>query len=357
MKKVLLATTALVLTAGFASAEVTFSGKADVGVSKSGSTAAVAAPTGADLTAATTAQTEAQTAYNTAYAAYVASATAANLAALEKAADTLKAANDKVTGTDATKAGDDFVIFTGVDLDIEVSATADSGAKFSTSFDLGGGSTADYDDDYALDAQDYASPVPTIKIEFGDYTVEIENDGIDNIYDDDWDAQDVQISGSMSGASFKIATDVDDSDDGTSYELGYTLDTLSLTLTGSTTGAGADKKDGANELAISYGIAGATVTASVDKAGDDQTNELGVSYETNGFTVGVTAVDPAGSEGLGDDWDISLGYAANGITANFATDEESEWDANATYDLGGGVSAYLGTNKSEFTVVGMRFTF
>ena len=46
MKRILLTTTSLVLAAGVAQAEVTFSGKAEAGVSRVSSTAAVTAVTG-----------------------------------------------------------------------------------------------------------------------------------------------------------------------------------------------------------------------------------------------------------------------------------------------------------------------
>ena len=46
MKNILLATTALVMTAGFASAEVTFSGTAEGGVTRAAPTAAVTAKAG-----------------------------------------------------------------------------------------------------------------------------------------------------------------------------------------------------------------------------------------------------------------------------------------------------------------------
>ena len=49
MKKVLLTTTALVLTAGVASAEITFSGKGEAGFYRTAPTAAVTAAAGRDV--------------------------------------------------------------------------------------------------------------------------------------------------------------------------------------------------------------------------------------------------------------------------------------------------------------------
>ena len=103
MKKVLFATTALVLTAGVASAEVTFSGSAGAGVAK-------------------------------------------------------------------TK-GTDMEVWSGIGLDVAASATTDSGMTVSVAEDFGGGSLADYDDDYAIEPQTSDLDTPTIVVSMGATTI------------------------------------------------------------------------------------------------------------------------------------------------------------------------------------------
>ena len=53
----------------------------------------------------------------------------------------------------------------------------------------------------------------------------------------------------------------------------------------------------------------------------------------------------------------SASYSAGGLSVNYATDEESAWDVNASYALGGGATAFVGSNSTEFSVGGVEFTF
>jgi outer membrane protein OmpU len=223
MKKVLLATTALVMTTGYAAAEVSFSGKASAGISSS-STAAVAAVTGiqpttlqstAGATASaagvitagaatamvvgTTASTDAEklAARNAVAAAEAALGNATTALARHDAAADLADAQANlavILGSDAVAATDTSEVFSGIDLNVSASVTTDNGLTITVADDFGGGMIADYDDDYAVEAQTSDLDTPGITISGGGLSLTVDNQAIDDRYDD-----------SQNGALIKIA--------------------------------------------------------------------------------------------------------------------------------------------------------
>ena len=61
------------------------------------------------------------------------------------------------------------------------------------------------------------------------------------------------------------------------------------------------------------------------------------------------------------EWDLGLGYTANGITlgANYGDQDtgDATWDVSAAYDLGGGLTVKAMTNESEAYYVGLAMSF
>jgi outer membrane protein OmpU len=309
MKNVLFATTALVLTAGVASAEVTFSGAAGAGVSQT---------KGADMT-----------------------------------------------------------VWSGIDLDVAASATTDSGMTVSVAEDFGGGSLADYNDDYAIEAQTSDFDTPTITIAMGATTVTLEEEAIDDLYSDAQQG-DIGVSTSfgdatvaltldtrsdetdcvLSAANAALATAPDcDATTGTvtddaqySYSLGYTMSGVSVSLTGTDSD---DNGNAAMKVGASYAMGNITVGVTSDdkgQNGNDRVNELTASYVAGPATISVAAADD-------DSWSASVAYTAGAVSVNFGTDNNEEWDANVAYDLGGGVSLKAATNHAEYVAAGINFTF
>ena len=115
MKNILLTTAALVMTAGVASAEVTFSGAAGAGVSSTGAS--------------------------------------------------------------------DTEVWSGIDLNVNASVTTDNGMTISVGEDFGGGSLADWDDDYAIEAQGSDFDTPTITITSGSTSISLEAQAQDDLYE------------------------------------------------------------------------------------------------------------------------------------------------------------------------------
>ena len=148
MKKVLLTTTALVMTAGVAAAEVSFSGEAGI--------------------------------------AFV----------------------DDNGASDATRTG--MFVASHYDLNVAVSATAANGLSMSAGFDMGSGEKIDYDDDDALEVQGAAVGNADVAVSYNGWTLTVDQNGIDNLFDDT-QQEDMSIAGSVGGVSIAVATDLENS--------------------------------------------------------------------------------------------------------------------------------------------------
>ena len=276
MKKVLLATSALTLSAGFASADVSMSGTGGAGVFGAN---------GADLS-----------------------------------------------------------VYSGVDLGFSLSGASDTGMTFSASLDMGGGQTLDVGD-FELDTQDMGTDDNTsVTIGVAGVTIELSQDGIDDLYDDDI-AGDIGISGAMGDLTYSVVTGLEDADP-TSLSIGYSAGAISGSV------ATSDEGD-ASTVSVSYAMGDITVSveADTDRTGAD-TNTTTLSYAmSDGMTISVEE-----SEGVVE---ASVAYSSGaisvGVTADDATTES--WEATMAYDLGGGATFNLGTNQDETTFAGVGFSF
>ena len=282
MKNILLATTALVMTAGFASAEITFSGKAEVGSvqTAAGSTSGIA--NGANV---------------------------------------------------------DATIYTGYDLNITGSTTTDTGIGMSLTFDLGGGEFAGIADK-DMDSQDMATDATaSMGITVGGLSIEIENDGVDNLYDDGLDGHDIGVKGAAGDLTFGVTIETDDdaSQAKQSYSLGYTMGDIGVSISGD---------DDDNSFAkVSYTMGDIVVYASVD----NDVNTFGGSVTNGNVTLAASGKD-------NDDWDASVSYTAGLATFNVSNDESDAWEADLSYNLGG-ATAFVAADSNDTVIAGVNFSF
>ena len=330
MKKVLLTTTALVMTAGVAAAEVSFSGTAQVAITddngKNNTTGAASAGT-----VGTGVQ------------------------------------NGTLNGVETG-----YVLTTGYDFNINMSAATDNGMTMSTGFDMGAGALVDYDDDDRVEAQSAAIGTPELAIGYMGYTISAQQNGIDNLYDDDFVAQDVMIAGSLGGISFSAASDLEDNS--SSMKLAYTMGDLTATYTqtnkegnNAAANAGTAGHDAAQKIALSYKMGDLTITASSDDKGvsttNDNENKVGFSYKMDAITVSYTSIDPEETgKGMGDEWDAKIAYSAGAMSASYAVDEADATTLIGTYDLGGGATVFVASHDKantadDMTTMGINFKF
>jgi outer membrane protein OmpU len=301
MKRILLTTTSLVLAAGVAQADVSFSGTAGV------------------------------------------------------------AMIDDNGASDATRV--DMFFESYYDFDIAASAESDNGVSVSVGFDMGAGNKIDYNDDDVLEAQGNSIGDADVTIGYAGWTLAVDQAGIDNLFDDDYGSQDVQLSGTIAGWSVAMTSDQEGST--SSYSLSGNVGGVALTLTGTdVVAAGGD----ASKIAASYAMGnGLTLSASVqDEDGEaEDEGKIGFSYAMDAITVGYTAIKPggvAGSDSYGDEWDFSVKYTAGAMVASFAIDEADATTVIADYALGGGASAFAAMHDkagtaSDLTTVGLNFAF
>jgi outer membrane protein OmpU len=303
MKRILLTTTSLVLAAGVAQADVTFSGAAGV------------------------------------------------------------AMIDDNGASDATRTGMFFESY--YDFDITASAESDNGVAVSVGFDMGAGNKIDYNDDDELEAQGNSIGDADVAVSYAGWTLTVDHAGIDNLFDDTDGAQDVKLSGSIAGWS--VAVTSDESASTSSYSLSGNVAGVALTLTGTDNDDnGGDASKIAASYAMGNGLTlKASVEDESLASGAEDESTIGFSYAMDAITVGYTAIKPgtvAGSDSYGDEWDFSVKYTTGAMVASFAIDEADATTVIADYALGGGASAFAAMHDkagtaSDLTTVGLNFAF
>jgi outer membrane protein OmpU len=299
MKKILLTTTALVMTAGVAAAEVSFSGKSQVSVTATGN--------------------------------------------------------------------GDNVAHSHIDFNVAISGTYDNGMTMATSFGYDAGQEADYNDDFALDAAEtgFGSGSPAVTIGYAGYTVIVDGDKFDDIYDDGNKTGNLKVSGAMGGIDFTVATNIDGGTSEGAYTLGYTTGDITATVTG-TNNHGTGSVD-ATKVVVDYAMGDTTFTLTSDDADDnvDTITKIGVSTKINDITFSYTAASngTAGSD-VGDDWDAKVSYSAGALSASYSLDEDDIGKLVVDYDLGGGATAFASMKagaasdgSDDFSAMGINFNF
>ena len=310
----------MVLAAGGAQADITFSGSTGVAlIDDNGKSVYVAAVTGAQGTGAT--------------------------------ADTAP-----VAGV-ARSTRDDMFFESYYDFNITASAESDNGISVSVGFDMGAGNMIDYNDDDKLEAQGNSVGDADVTIGYAGWTLAVDQAGIDNLFDDDYGSQDVRVSGSVAGISVAMTSDQEGST--SSYKVSGAVAGVSITATGTDVTAAGGK---ASKIAASYAMGnGLTLNGSmqneVGTAEDD--NTIGLSYAMGDITVGYTTIRPGSTGKYGDEWDFSVAYAAGAVGASFATDETEATTIIIDYDLGGGASAFAAMHdkageNNDLTAIGLN---
>jgi len=384
MKKLLIATTALVATAGMASADITISGHAAAGIfsgldytapvaavagkmtTTAQSTAAVSIDAAGKITAGavtaavvgTVATTDAQK-----LAARNAVADAeSDLAAASTAEDRANEAADladaqanlaAIIGSDAvasTASGDG--VYSNAGVDFTMTGATDNGISFSATVNIDAGMEVDTGD-FELDGKDGGTAglgAVTMTGTFG--TLTFDESGIDNLYSDAT-THDVSYATTVGDVALTIGHSVGaaaadaDASKATSFSAGYTASGMAFTLTGSETASGTSAS-----LAMSYALNDTvTITADTDQvAGAESVQTIGAATTLNGVSVSVESANNS-------TWDVDLGYSAGGFALTYGVDETDAWTATATSALGGGATFAAGVSSDNEMYAGVSFAF
>jgi outer membrane protein OmpU len=388
MKKLLIATTALVATAGMASADITITGAANAGyysgLSKKDGTAKVTAVP-AVAGAVTAAQISAHNALSVNLDITAAAATSEGTADSllielldDRAAEVLTyndisspSADEQSAHTAAMASFDAMIalargtaaigaaaasvgtytdagIYSNAGVVATMTGATDGGITFSASIDAEAGTEVDTGD-FELDgAASGAFGLGSVSMTGGFGTVTFDDNGIDNLYDDDLlPAHDVSYATTVGGMGLTVATNAQQSANQTSVKATYTSG--AMTFTGTTT----DQTAGtAASLAVSYVVSDSlTVRADTDQAaGKEAVQSIGLTTALNGISI---VADSSNNS----TWDVSLGYTVNGVALTYANDEADAWSASASYALGGGATAKAGINAEDSMYAGVSFAF
>ena len=336
MKRILLTTTSLVLAAGVAQADITFSGSTGVALIDDNGASAAATELAAQ------------------------NAAAANLSNTPTVLTALSSSDDAT----ARATRDDMFFESYYDFNITASAESDNGVSVSVGFDMGAGNMIDYNDDDVLEAQGNDVGDADVSVGYAGWTLTVDQDGIDNLFDDT-QQEDVKLSGTVAGVAVAVTSDQENKT--SSYSVGGTVAGVALTFTGTDNDDAAGTGGKASKIAASYAMGnGLTLKGSVEdesKAdGSEDDSTLGFSYVMGDITVGYTTIKPGSSASFGDEWDFSAAYASGAVAASFATDESEATTIILDYDLGGGASAFAAMHDkagtgNDLTAVGLNFAF
>ena len=349
MKKLLIASTALVASAGIASADITITGSANAGYysgldNKSptaaiASAAAVAATSSSDLTVITAAGV----------LKHYTDASGVQLLTGE----TIVAGTDgtaivpAVTAVAASRNYTSSGVYSNAGIDFGMSGATDNGITFAASISADAGTEIDQGD-FEFDGADGATmSLGSVSMSGAFGTVTFDDGGIDNLYDDGLTAADISYSTTVGAVSLTIAADADSAADGTSVSVGYTAGAMAFSGSGSSTAT-----DNSMAFGVTYTLNDSiSLSADTDStAGASAINSVSVTTALNG--VSITAATDSAS-----DWDIDLGYSVSGIALAYGTDENNAWDASATYALGGGATVKAGVNSESSAYAGVAFAF
>ncbi len=300
MKKVLLATTILGMTAGFAAAEIAFTGEAAAGFASNG------VKNGGKASAA------------------------------------------QVPGKTLDGQTNPYASFK---LSIAATGESDAGLSFgvSTSIESGLGYAMADDDGFSSKTGAMGAPSIFVSGDFGKVTIKA--DGFKAYQADNSASEkyDLEYTHTIAGVSIGLRTDLQSDNAATkgksSLKLGYTAGAFTL-------GGNYDEAGALWGVSAAYTMGAITATLATDQA---SVSSLKLAYKgANGISGDIKANSKSEVE-------VNGAYTANGLTVAVGTTSgttpNSKWKATVSYDLGGGLTAVAGANYTEDMYVGAAMKF
>ncbi len=348
MKKLLIATTALVATAGMASADITITGHAAAGVYSSLSNK----DGHGKITSATATLTKGGFSYID-----VSAAPGSRIVNIAdgQTEQTLAAGDIVLSGTNGqdaqaadvgTYSGDG--IYSNAGVDFTMTGATDNGISFSASVNIDAGMEIDAGD-FELDGKDGGTAgLGSVSMSGAFGTLTFDDGGIENLYSDALTNADVTYATTVGAVSLTVAHDTAAaSGSANSVSAGYSASGMDFTFTASEAAGGTS-----NSLAVSYALNDTvTLTGETDQAATKESVQtIGASTTLNGVSVAVSSANNS-------TWDVDLGYTAGGFALTYGVDETDGWTATATAALGGGATFAAGVNDEDSMYAGVSFAF
>ena len=215
----------------------------------------------------------------------------------------------------------------------------------------------------------WSTAAPSLTIGYAGYTITADGSGVADYYNGDKNAGELGIAGTMGDVAFGVTSSIGAAAGASqsSYMLSYTMGDITAKLVGSD-----DADDGgtdATKATITYKMGDTTFTLANDDKDGAASNVTSVGFSTkmDSVTIAYTAksVEAVANSAVGDDWDASISYSAGALTASYGTDEDSVSTISASYDLGGGANLFAamrsGTDGAgadkDFQAIGINFAF
>ena len=285
MKKLLIASTALVATAGMAAADVTITGHAQAG-------------------------------YH----------------------------SQLLTKGGATQSSTSEGIYSGVGVDFAMAGATDNGISFTASLNIDAGTEIDQAD-FQYDGADSGKAglgAVTMSGAFG--TLTFDDGGVANLFDGDYSNHDISYATTVNGVAITVAADADESvataatADDASAKAVVTAGDMTYTLTASNNASAGMSTKVAVAYTVNDMLSVNANSKSLSAAGSKTVAGVGATIVTNGLTVTVASDNAQPASG----WDLDLAYSLGDVALTYGTDENSSHDLTATYALGGGATFKAG---------------
>ena len=281
--------------------------------------------------------------------------------AYEALVDAKKAEDKANAGSAAVAAADHYSVYSGIDIDIAASTTADNGMTFSAATDIGAGSLLDAAD-RELDAQGTEIGTPKVSLGYQGVTVSLKSEGHDSYYDaDDAEKYDIGVAGSFGDLSYGLVMDTDRKGGGSDYSATFGISVSGVSMTLNT-----EEVDGADDktaISVAYSMGDLKATLKADNKGADKdVTTLTLAYTAGPATLTLSAANDKDNpkntnKGGRGSWDATVAYTTGAYTINATTNESDAWNANVNYDLGGGASMVVGADSTETSFAGVSFAF
>jgi len=316
MKKLLIASTALVATAGMASADITISGHAAAGI---------------------------YSGLGNADAVTVAVAAVAATSATSTAVETL--GSNAIPTSAETFSGDG--VYSNAGVDFTMTGATDNGISFSASVNIDAGTEIDAGD-FELDGADGGTAgLGSVSMTGSFGTLTFDDGGIDNLYNGDYTSADVSYSTTVGAISLSVAHDTAGVAQANSMSAAYSASGMAFTLA-----ASEDTNGTSASLSVAYALNDTvSVTGKTDQVADAESVQTITAKTTlNGVSVALSSANNS-------TWDVDLGYTAGGYALTYGVDETDGWTATATSALGGGATFAAGVDSNDSMYAGVSFAF
>ena len=249
-------------------------------------------------------------------------------------------------------------IYSNVGVDFAMAGATDNGISFTASLNIDAGTEIDQAD-YQYDGADSGAAglgAVTMSGAFG--TLTFDDGGIDNLYDSDYSSHDISYATSVNGVAITIAADANESvvagaagTDDASAKAVVTGGGMTYTLTASNHATAGMSTKIAVAYAVNDMLSVNASSKSASAAGAKQVGEVGATIVANGLTVTVASDNAQPSSG----WDLDLAYSIGGVALAYGTDEGSSHDLTATYALGGGATFKAGMKNHGTSAAKVAF--